>query len=145
MTEQPFNLRDICARLLCVWGLAWGCYGLSIPEPFVRLFGFTLAVICGAAVFLPRVIPPFLVWFSGLMGVLAMLIGLGVSGLPGLALTATLSVLVLGPPVLGALWLNQIHNPRPPKPGVCAKCGYSLAGLESNRCPECGESINGES
>lgn len=145
MTEQPFNFRDLGARLLCVWGLAWGCYSLSIPEPFVRVFGFTLAVVCGAAVFLPRVIPPFLVWFSGLMGVLAMLIGLGVSGLPGLALTATLSVLVLGPPVLGALWLNQIHNPRPPKPGVCAKCGYSLAGLESNRCPECGESINGES
>jgi len=143
MTSRPFNFRDLCARLLCVWGLAWGCYGLSIPEPFVRVFGFTLAVVCGAAVFLPRVISPLLIWFSGLMCVLAVVIGVGVSGLSGLALTATLSALVLGPPVIGALMLNQIHNPRPPKPGVCAKCGYSLAGLESNRCPECGAEHRG--
>lgn len=138
MVPRIFNFRDLCARLLCVWGLAWGCYGLSIPEPFVRVFGFTLAVVCGAAVFMPRVMPAFLIWFAGLMGVLAMLVGLGAGGLPGFAFTLVASILILGPPVLGALWLNEIHNPRPPQPGVCAKCGYSLAGLESNRCPECG-------
>ncbi|MCC6229748.1 MAG: hypothetical protein IT432_11020 [Phycisphaerales bacterium] len=143
MTRNVPKLQDVGARLLCVWGLAWGCYGLSIPEPFVRVFGFTLAVVCGAAVFMPRVMPPFLIWFSGLMGVLAMLIGLGVSGLPGFAFTFVASIVILGPPVIGALILKQIHNPRPPKPGVCATCGYSLAGLESNRCPECGAEYRG--
>ena len=69
---------------------------------------------------------------------LASSFGTGLGGLPGLALTAGLSLSILSPPVIGALWLKEIHNPRPPQPGVCAKCGYSLAGLESNRCPECG-------
>lgn len=143
MTQRIPKFQDVGARLLCVWGVAWGCYGLTVPEPFVRVFGLTLAVVCGAAVFMPRVMPSFVIWFGGLLGVLAMLVGLGVAGLGGLAFTAFASLVILGPPVIGALMLNRIHNPKPPIPGVCPKCGYSLAGLESKRCPECGEEFRG--
>jgi predicted RNA-binding Zn-ribbon protein involved in translation (DUF1610 family) len=30
-----------------------------------------------------------------------------------------------------------------PKGPVCSECGYSLEGLTSDRCPECGEAIFG--
>lgn len=143
MTQRIPKFQDLGARLLCAWGAAWGCYGLTIPEAFVRLFGFTLAVVCGAAVFMPRVMPSFVIWFGGLLGVLAMLVGLGAAGLGGFAFTAFASLVILGPPVIGALILNRIHNPKPPAPGVCPECGYSLAGLESNRCPECGTEKRG--
>ncbi len=128
MTQRIPKFQDVGARLLCVWGVAWGCYGLTIPEPFVRVFGFTLAVVCGAAVFMPRVMPSFVIWFSALMGVLSMFVGVGLAGAQGLAVTGAISLLVLGPPVFGAMMLNRLHSPKPPTPGVCPKCGYSLAG-----------------
>ena len=33
------------------------------------------------------------------------------------------------------------YRDRKPKPGQCINCRYNLAGLESNRCPECGTEI----
>jgi predicted amidophosphoribosyltransferase len=33
------------------------------------------------------------------------------------------------------------YKDRKPKPGCCTKCRYNLAGLTTNRCPECGSEI----
>ena len=38
----------------------------------------------------------------------------------------------------GATVLALARKPKTPDPDRCASCGYSLLGLPSDRCPECG-------
>ncbi len=49
-------------------------------------------------------------------------------------------VSLIYPAVVGAAWSGLIwHRRRRFSAGCCAECGYSLDGLESDVCPECGE------
>lgn len=134
-------MQDVAGRLLCAWGAACGAYGMSIPEPHVVVFLFPFAVACVSAVIIPYVLSLVVLWISGAMIVLAMLIGVGLAGVQGLASMVVLSMVVFVPSMIGAAMLKAIHAPRPLPSGICAACGYSLAGLASNRCPECGETV----
>ena len=51
-------------------------------------------------------------------------------------------IAILGPIslVISSIIRLAIHKYRPePLDGHCEECGYNLQGLESKRCPECGE------
>jgi len=49
------------------------------------------------------------------------------------------------PAMIGALWSWVLWRRMPKYPmGACQSCGYSLDGLDSDVCPECGERIDGE-
>ena len=41
-------------------------------------------------------------------------------------------------------WIGSFKRRYRAKHGCCRWCGYSLEGLESDRCPECGEGFDGE-
>ena len=43
-----------------------------------------------------------------------------------------------------SLWLVRGRRKLRRRVGCCYECGYSLAGLESEVCPECGERFDGE-
>ncbi len=60
-----------------------------------------------------------------------------------LLVTMPFSGVLLGP---SADWLARRSKPRVVEyPPLCSSCGYSLRGLRSNRCPECGqEDRNGD-
>lgn len=60
-----------------------------------------------------------------------------------LMLVTSLGILVLLFPILHFLLVPVIvaMMPRGPKPGVCAKCGYSVEGLPEALCPECGKPV----
>jgi hypothetical protein len=54
--------------------------------------------------------------------------------LPPVALGVWFLVSLAGPPVVFGL---EFDKPKPP-PGRCIKCDYSLKGLTTTTCPECG-------
>jgi hypothetical protein len=70
----------------------------------------------------------------GLLPLSRLVLGSGGGGL-GLCLELPAMVLV------GCLAIRAYFGGTPPPAGICASCGYDLAGNVSGVCPECGEEI----
>ncbi len=65
------------------------------------------------------------------------------SGVLGFLVEASLGVLTTFLLIAPVVWLRRRYWPVY-QPGHCRKCGYSLFGLSSNRCPECAEPFTAE-
>lgn len=67
----------------------------------------------------------------------------GVDAIPCLAtFWAMMTVLALIPAAIGLGISSCFYRFFPPDGWHCLSCGYSLVGLESDRCPECGKQID---
>ena len=60
-------------------------------------------------------------------------------------ITMMVALVIGGPSIPLGLVIGSVaaaltrNKPEPPK---CGKCGYSLAGLTSDKCPECGKPVS---
>lgn len=147
LSRTRMRVADIA---VVIWGAAGPTLMMVWPDKLARWTG-EVAVghgLAGSAVF---VIPPSIVsaivlgtatrsWIPVAYTALAAFAGtaqMSVAPALGLAGTVTWNAVVAGGLLVWALAERTKSCP----PGVCAACGYSLAGLRESRCPECGEVI----
>ena len=118
----------------------WIFYGLAASSIFVLRFRLPDAVRSFKCPGYP-VIPALFIAAAAAMTILLVVDDVNNKESQGRMVMLWLGVLAAGVPTY-YLWKRFVPvRPTPDPMGVCPKCGYSLAGLESATCPECGTDI----
>jgi len=107
---------------------------------FGAMFGLPVGVVTMPFVFmLVRGLSPWLV-AAGVLAPTAFAAWVGGE----IGLRSPLGPLSIAMPLTGLVYflsaaaVRFVYPHEPPEPGVCASCGYALAGLKGAVCPECG-------
>lgn len=140
--SEPHTALGIVRRLGCMWGIAGsailgtalGPWGLV---PALVYLGVNLWAIDG-----DQRAAAWLIVTSALMGIISLL-GPGF-GPPNAPLDHAMQFVLVAIPSLLAGVCGLLDKPSPAGvENVCMTCGYPLAGIRANRCPECGAEFRG--
>lgn len=142
--SEPHTPLGIVRRLGCMWGVVvsgiailGAAFGPWSLVPALAYLGVNLWAIEG-----DRRAASWLVVTSVFMGLISLL-GPGF-GPPNSALEHTTEFVLVAIPSLLAGVCGLLDKPSPAGvENVCVHCGYPLAGLRANRCPECGAQFRG--
>lgn len=123
----------IDAIIIAMFTIGWSSTLDSIAVTIAILLGSPIALIL--ALFVHRKNPLAAMALTSFVIFAVALINWGFAGGNPIVLVGL--VPLIGPFV----WLALTDEPRDFGPSACANCGYSLAGLHCNNCPECGNAI----